>query len=239
MSTTERRDHLLRLLRQRADWLVDDLARETAASRRTVLRDLNHLRMRGFDIVGLAGPGGGVRLEATSVLVTSQLDADEVVALTLAVEVASATSHTPFAAAADRALGKIEAALPVRRAEELRLFRQRIIVSHTTPMMRPEHRPIDDQLIGVFEAGFSSRQLITFDYVDRKKSSTNRTVEPQGLLVRPPVWYVLGWDRSRDDFRTFRADRISKPSLTDDTFTLRMLPDDWKYNPSGWPSARG
>lgn len=230
MSTDERRDRVLRLLRQRSDWLVDDLAREAGASRRTVLRDLNHLRIRGFDIVGLAGPGGGVRLEATSVLITSQLDADEVVALTLAVEVAAATSTTPFARAADRALSKIEASLPFKRAEELRLFRERVVVSHGSPHMRPTHREIDDRLVGVFESAFTARRCIRFDYVDRHGNSTKRLAEPQGLLVRPPVWYVIAWDPARDDFRYFRADRIANPLLTTDEFAPRTLVDEWNYN---------
>ncbi len=237
MSTYERRELLARLLRQRSEWLVEDLARETEVSRRTVLRDLNHLRMRGFDIIGLAGPGGGVRLAATSVLVTSQLDADEVVALTLAVEVASATSTTPFASAAERALGKIEAALPTKRAEELRVFRERVIVSHTAPNMQPQHRAIDDRLVGVFEAAFSARRCLRFDYIDRHGNATSRSVEPQGLLVRPPVWYVIGWDPNRDAFRHFRADRIAAPELTDTAFSPRMLDNEWHYRPLGSPST--
>lgn len=227
MSTSERRDLLLRLLRQRSNWVVEDLARETGASRRTLLRDLNHLRLRGFDIVGLAGPGGGVRLESTSVMITSQLDADEVIALTLAVEVASAMSNTPFADAADRALGKIEASLPVKRAEELRLFRERVIVSQPAPNMRPTSREIDDTLVGAFEAAFTSGRCIRFDYIDRFGAPTTRMVEPQGLLVRPPVWYVIGWDPARDGFRHFRADRIAKPQLTDEVFAPRTLENEW------------
>lgn len=237
MPTAERRDLLLKLLRQRSDWLVDDLAREVVASRRTVLRDLNHLRLRGFDIIGLAGPGGGVRLEATSVMITSQLDADEVVALTLAVEVAAATSNTPFAGAATRALAKIEASLPARRAQELRLFRQRVVVSHRPPILQPKHQEIDPSLVGVFESAFTTRRCLRFDYVDRNGQPTSRTVEPQGLLVRPPLWYVIGWDHGRDAFRYFRADRMAEPQLTEETFAPRMLENEWQYNSTGWSAS--
>lgn len=229
--TSERRDLLLRLLRQRSDWLVADLARDVGASRRTVLRDLNHLRLRGFDIVGLAGPGGGVRLEATSVMITSQLDADEVVALTLAVAVAAAMSNTPFAGAADRALGKIEASLPIKRAEELRRFRERVLVSQSAPNMQPKAMEIDDTLVGVFESAFTARKCLSFDYTDRHGEPSQRTVEPQGLLVLPPLWYVISWDPARDAFRSFRADRIARPRLTEDTFAPRTLDHDWGFHP--------
>lgn len=112
MRTMERRDELVRLLRRRADWTVAGLARELEVSRRTVLRDLSALRDAGFDIDTFSGPGGGVRLNPTSVLVTSQLRASEVVALILSAEIARATKTVPFAAGAEIALTKIEQALP-------------------------------------------------------------------------------------------------------------------------------
>jgi predicted DNA-binding transcriptional regulator YafY len=71
MSSLERRETLVQLLRRRGDWTIDDLAYELGVSRRTILRDVNHLRERGFEISGMSGPGGGLHLEATSVLVTS------------------------------------------------------------------------------------------------------------------------------------------------------------------------
>jgi DeoR/GlpR family transcriptional regulator of sugar metabolism len=50
MSSLERRETLVQLLRRRGDWTIDDLAYELGVSRRTILRDVNHLRERGFEI---------------------------------------------------------------------------------------------------------------------------------------------------------------------------------------------
>src|SRR2546421_12531462 len=100
MSPDHRRNQLLRLLRARADWTAEALAQELEVSRRTVLRDLGALREGGFDIDTFSGPGGGVRLNPTSVMVTSQLRTDEVVALILSVEIALAATSDPFASAA-------------------------------------------------------------------------------------------------------------------------------------------
>lgn len=57
MNSPARRDTLLTLLRRRGGWTVADLADELEVSRRTILRDLNQLRDRGFDIKGMSGPG--------------------------------------------------------------------------------------------------------------------------------------------------------------------------------------
>ena len=37
-------------------------------------------------------------------------------------------------------------------------------------------------------------------------------------------WYLVGWDRRREDWRSFRIDRISKPAGTGRRFTARPLP---------------
>src|SRR5436190_9504004 len=120
MSTRERQDQLVRALRRRADWTVAGLAGELGVSRRTVLRDVGALREAGFEVDTFSGPGGGVRLNPTSVMITSRLAVTEVVALIVSVEIARAAKTVPFAAGAEHAPAKIEQALPAGRAAELR-----------------------------------------------------------------------------------------------------------------------
>jgi predicted DNA-binding transcriptional regulator YafY len=221
VSSLERRDSLLRLLRRRGDWTVTDLAHELDVSRRTILRDVNHLRDRGFDISGMTGPGGGLHLEATSVMITSHLETDEVVALILSVAIARATTWIPFADGAERALAKIEAALPKQRVGELQRFMQRVLIGDSALDLRGAVPGIEPTLVATFEKAFTSSQLLAFNYVDREGRRTRRQVEPHGLLVRAPLWYVIAWDPRRDAPRLFRADRIRRPSVTEETFLPR------------------
>jgi predicted DNA-binding transcriptional regulator YafY len=221
MSSLERRETLVQLLRRRGDWTIDDLANELGVSRRTILRDVNHLRERGFEISGMSGPGGGLHLEATSVLVTSHLQTDEVIALILSVAVARATTSIPFADGADRALAKIEAALPRHRVAELQRLMQRVLIGDTVPDVRIAPTRIDPTLVVVFEDAFTSGRLLTFSYTDREGRRTRRKVEPHGLLVRAPLWYVIAWDSRRNAPRLFRADRMRRPSVIEETFLPR------------------
>jgi predicted DNA-binding transcriptional regulator YafY len=221
MNSVARRDELLMLLRRKGDWTIADLAHELGVSRRTTLRDVNHLRDRGFDIRGMSGPGGGVHLEATSVMITSHLDTDEVVALILSVAIARAATWIPFAAGAERALVKIEAALPEQRVCELQRFMQRVLIGDSTPDPGTTFAEIDPGMVATFEQAFTTSRLLSFNYVDREGRRTRRRVEPHGLLVRAPLWYVIAWDPRRDAPRLFRADRIRRPSITDQTFLPR------------------
>jgi predicted DNA-binding transcriptional regulator YafY len=221
MRTTERRDELLRLLRRRGDWRVDDLASELAVSRRTVLRDVGHLRERGFEITGMSGPGGGVQLAGSSVMLTSRLDADEVVALILAVAVSRAVTSVPFSESADRALAKIEGALPRKRVAELQRFMQRVLIGDPAPEPAPARSRLDPGLVSAFETAFATDRLLAFTYRDQHGRRTQRRVEPHGLLVRIPLWYVIAWDPRRDAPRLFRADRARRPRVTEERFVPR------------------
>jgi predicted DNA-binding transcriptional regulator YafY len=207
------------MLRRRSDWTAADLARELAVSRRTVLRDLRALREAGFDLDTFSGPGGGVRLNPTSVMVTSQLRTAEVIALIVSVEIARAAKTVPFAAGAERALAKIEEVLPMSRAVELRALRERILIGE--PSQAGRLADIDPGLVEAFETAFTTTHLLAFTYRDQRGRSTNRRVEPHGLLVRQPLWYVIAWDTDRGAARLFRADRISRPTVSDRTFVAR------------------
>lgn len=219
MRTRDRHDRLLRLLQSRADWTTVGLARELSVSRRTVLRDLGALRDVGFELDTFSGPGGGVRLNPTSVMITSQLQATEVITLIVSAEIARATKTVPFAAGAEHALAKIEQALPPSRAAELRALRERILIG--TASAQGKLADVDPDLVETFETAFSATRLLAFGYRDQRNRSTNRLVEPHGLLVRQPIWYVIAWDTERNAPRLFRADRVSSPVVSDRAFVPR------------------
>ena len=193
MRTMDRRDQLLQLLRRRADWTAAGLARELGVSRRTVLRDLGGLREAGFDLATFSGPGGGVRLNPTSIMITSQLRASEVVALIVSVEIARAAKTVPFAAGAQQALAKIEQAPPPRPGPAS----YGRCASESWPANRPRTPgppPSTPALVEAFENAFTSTRLLAFTYRDQQGRRSKRQAEPHGLLVRPPLWYVLAWD---------------------------------------------
>jgi predicted DNA-binding transcriptional regulator YafY len=190
-------------------------------SRRTILRDLNRLRSRGFDIAAASGPGGGVQLRPTSVMITSRLDGEEVAALILSVAIAKATPWIPFAGAAEKALAKIEAALPRQRVGELRTFMQRVLIGDPSSVPAGEIGIMEPTLVPQFERAFTGNLLLRFDYTDGRRSSSRRTVEPHGLLVRAPLWYVIAWDLERDAPRLFRTDRVRRPEATSQGFLPR------------------
>lgn len=221
MTLIERLDELVRLLRGRADWRTQDLAEALAVSNRTVLRDLDRLRDRGFEISAMSGPGGGVHLEPTSVIVTSQLAGEDVVALILAVAIAQAMPWIPFASGAQAALTKIQASLPYERASQLQTLMMRIMIGNPSPASSRLAGKVSPLLARLFETAFSEHRLLGFAYRDSQGNETHRRVEPHGLLVRAPTWYIVAWDTEIDKARLFRADRIRSPHVLAQRFLPR------------------
>ncbi len=225
MDSSARREALVRLLRRSARRTIGELAQELEVSRRTVLRDVAALRNRGFSISGDGGRGGGVRMDPDTILLSTQLEADEVVALVLSVAMLRATPWVPFSDRADRALEKIEGALPAERLRDLRRLLSRVLVGDPAPadtFGTPGR--VDTALLGAFQTTFTRREVLEFRYIDRSGRRTARTVEPHALLVRAPFWYILAWDRKRGALRQFRMDRIRGPRVRDgESFAPRSI----------------
>ena len=80
---------------------------------------------------------------------------------------------------------------------------------------------IDPELLPAFETAFLQQLQLRFSYRDAKGAQTQRLVEPQAMLILPPLWYLVAWDPMREDFRYFRMDRISAPEIADDAPFLR------------------
>lgn len=214
MPRAERLMDLADRLRGRAETTVLELADELGVSARTVLRDLSALRERGMPISGQAGPGGGIRLEGSRGLTAIHLSLSEAVALWLAARLSREASDLPWSEAAGSGLAKLLASLPQPKATRLRALCRRVLVGPpASPELRATAGHPPPELLRLFEEAFSSGTGLGFHYTDRTGKRTVRRIEPHGLVVEPPVWYVLARDIAKGEPRTFRMDRIARPRL--------------------------
>ncbi len=222
MNIRLRQDAIVRSLRRSGTSTVAELALEVGASRRTVLRDLCALRDEGFVIHSEPGRGGGLQLDPRSVQTTVKLSVAEVFALLISVASMTAIGGIPFAGLADVALAKIEKALPADKLHDLRRLLGCLFVSKLAPQVDIAGMgEMDKQLLPAFETAFLQQQYLRFQYCDAKGAVTQRYVEPQAMLILPPLWYLVAWDPERNDFRHFRMDRVSAPECVQGAAFLR------------------
>lgn len=200
---------LLEYLRAHETTTVAQIAEALGVSTRTVLRDLATLRDRGWPIRSDTGPGGGVMLERDRGVAAVHLKVDEIASLWLAVQLSVSVSLLPWSASSRAALDKIFASLPKERARTLRQIVKRVLVGRpASERIRAELASPAPELLVAFEAAFSQDACLAFDYTDRHGNKTRRSVEPHGLLVEAPAWYLLTRDTESGEARMFRMDRI-------------------------------
>jgi predicted DNA-binding transcriptional regulator YafY len=214
MARAERLLELTDLLRGRDATTVSSLAEELGVSRRTLLRDLSALRGRGLPISGEAGPGGGVRLEGNRGITAVHLSLPEVVAMWLAARLSQEASDLPWGAAASSGLDKLLGSLPSAKARALRALCRRVIIGcPASAKIRAGAGAAPEELLRLFEEAFSLGRGLGFHYTDRAGKKSIRRIEPHGLLVETPLWYVLARDVDKGEPRMFRMDRIARPKL--------------------------
>ncbi|MFI7214315.1 helix-turn-helix transcriptional regulator [Micromonospora maritima] len=222
-TTSARLLALLSLLQARRDWPGTVLADRLGVSARTVRRDVDRLRELGYPIASTRGPDGGYRLGAGSALPPLLFDDEQAVALTVALQTA-ATTVTGIEEAAARALATVRQVMPSRlrhRVDALRV----VAVERAGAAAKPRVEP---GLLMTLSAAVHAREVLRFDYRTAATGSTEdappRRAQPHHLVTWGGRWYLVAWDLDRDDWRTFRVDRISPRTPTGPRFTPRELP---------------
>jgi predicted DNA-binding transcriptional regulator YafY len=218
MNVRLRQEAIIRSLRRNGSSTIAELAGQVGASRSTLLRDINALREQGFVIRSEPGRGGGLQLDPRSVQTAPRLSVIEVFALLISVASMRAAGNLPFSSVADTGLAKIEKALPSDKIRDFRHFLDCLYIGELAPQVdRTNIGTMDPALLPEFEAAFLQRLHLRFNYRDAKGESSTRVVEPQAMLILPPLWYLVAWDPAREDFRHFRMDRIREPYCIEGT----------------------
>lgn len=186
---------MLSLLQARRDWSGQLLAERLEVSSRTVRRDVERLRELGYEIKAYKGPDGGYRLVPGSELPPLRFDDDQAVAIAVALQ-SAAGSGVDIEEAADRALATVRQVMPSR-------LRHRVDgIRFSVPRAAS---PLDPTVLESVSAAVREHRVLRFDY----RESVPRQTEPHALVARHGLWYLIGWDLVRDDWRIYRVDRMT------------------------------
>jgi len=216
--TSSRLLEMLSLLQGRRDWPGNELAGRLEVSCRTIRRDIQRLRALGYPVDALSGPAGGYRLRAGSAMPPLLLDDDEAIAIAVGLRTAARASVTGIEETAVRALVKLEQILPAHLRRRVAALSS---ATYTLPVGGPTVNP---QHLTVIAAACRDSECLRFAYRSRDGAESRREVEPHSLVNHGRRWYLLAWDRRREDWRTFRIDRLAKPASSGARFTPRTLP---------------
>jgi predicted DNA-binding transcriptional regulator YafY len=219
LGTSARLLHLLSLLQVRSDWTGPQLAERLGVSTRTIRNDVERLRTLGYPVDGAPGAAGGYRLRAGASLPPLLLTDDEAVAVAVGLRAAASGSVAGIEESSLRALAKLGQVLPSR------LRRQVGALHGSTLSLGREGPSVDADILIAIAATVHARDVLRFDYASHDGGCRLRTVEPHRLVHTRGRWYLVAWDIDRDDWRTFRADRIRPRSHTGPRFRVREDPE--------------
>ena len=221
MDTSARLLKLLSLMQARPTWTGPELASRLEVTDRTLRRDIARLRSLGYPVEAISGPHGGYELVPGGAIPPLLLDDDEAVAVAVGLRAAAAGGMIGFEDAALAALAKIEAVLPNR-------LRARVGDLHAATVVDTgrEATPVDPAALVTVARASQRPERLRFTYTAGNGAVTERNVEPYHLVHLSRRWYLVGFDRQRDDWRSFRVDRMSDVVDTGMRFEPRPAPPD-------------
>ncbi|NZA26409.1 YafY family transcriptional regulator [Luteimonas sp. SJ-92] len=218
LETSARLLRLLALLQARRFWTGAELAERLQVTPRTVRRDADKLRSLGYPVRSSSGVAGGYQLGAGSTLPPLLLEDDEALAVALGLRMATTGSVAGMEESAVGALAKLEQVLPARLRRRVRALHAAVSpLGLSGPLVQPE-------VLTTLGGACRGEQRARFRYRDREGRGSEREVEPHGLVCATGHWYLVGWDLQRQDWRTFRVDRIDARILTGQRFMPRPIP---------------
>ena len=219
LDTSARLLRLLSLFQARRYWSGAELCDRLEVTARTLRRDVDRLRTLGYPVNSTSGVAGGYQLAAGMTLPPLLLDDDEAVAVAVGLRTAASGTVAGIEESSVRALAKLEHVLPSR-------LRHRVEALHSFIVPMPNTAPkVDAERLMAIAAACRDSERLRFNYNSRSGGLSTREVEPHRLVHTGRRWYLAAWDLSRNNWRTFRVDRIEGRLTTGARFIQRVPPE--------------
>ncbi|MGC4934884.1 helix-turn-helix transcriptional regulator [Gordonia sp. DT30] len=218
LETSARLLQLLSLLQMRREWSGQELADRLEITTRTVRRDVDKLRALGYPVGASVGVGGGYRLGAGAEMPPLLLDDQEVLAVALGLDAVTTGPVSDMAEASAGALSKLRQVMPSRLRHRLDALSLEAV-----PRTRGQ-ASVSAAVLTDIAATCHRQERLRFEYRRGDGTESRREAEPYRLVRNGMRWYLVAFDLGRDDWRSFRVDRMVPKTPTGPRFAPRDLP---------------
>ncbi len=208
-NTSTRTLRLLSLLQARRYWPGAELAERLRVSPRTLRRDIDRLRELGYPVQAQRGVEGGYQLAAGAALPPLLVDDEEAVALAVGLQAAAQGAVEGIAESSVRALAKVVQVMPARLRRRVEALGAMTVPASWGGEAQPS---ADPHALTTVALACRDSERLRFSYIAAGGEQSARHVEPHRLVLLTRRWYLVGYDLTRHDWRTFRLDRLSAPA---------------------------
>jgi predicted DNA-binding transcriptional regulator YafY len=209
LAPTARLLELLELLQARPLTTGREIADRLAIDARTVRRYITALQDLGIPVEGQRGVGGGYRIRPGYRLPPLMLSDDEAVVVAIGIVASGRVGLTGGAESRETALAKIHRVLP----DGLRRRVEALEATLDFTGAAPTGAPVAGETVLLLAEAIRGRRRVRTGYRAFSGEETRRELSPHGLVVHSARWYLAAYDHLRDDMRTFRVDRMRRPTL--------------------------
>ena len=208
MRCADRLFQLVQFLRTHRAATGQQIADELGVSVRTVYRDISDLQSSGIPIRGEAGVG--YRLDRGFELPPLTFTSEELEGLALGARIVAAWGDADLAAAVNHAMNRIESVLP----NALR----KVLID--TPLLAPQFqsRAGMSREVSTIRRAIGERRVLRLQYERADGDKSERAIRPLGLHFWGNKWTVAAWCELREDYRSFRPDRMLAVEMLERTF---------------------
>lgn len=223
---SDRHARILGILRAEEICTSGQICRELDVSPRTLMRDIQELRDSGYPIESDRGRGGGLRLVDRFGIDKLNLNHSEIIDMLISLAITEKLNSPLLGKNLKSIRQKISQSFPPHQRGVIRQLRKRIFIGRPASQQTlSAYTSPSDNVTSVINDSFFNGNIIEIEYFSGKQELTTRQVEPSFILLSWPIWYVMGWDYLRQDFRVFRIDRISKCEKVDKKMLRRNYDD--------------
>jgi predicted DNA-binding transcriptional regulator YafY len=206
---------VLELLQSRSRLSGGELAERLDVDRRTVRRYVSTLQELGVPVESEPGRYGGYCLRPGYKLPPMMFNEEEALALILGLLASRRAGVLAASPAVEGALAKIDRVLPDRLRGRVQAVQGALAF---TPLRASATASNPNMLLDVSTAAQENRR-VWLRHRGGDEVTTEREIDPYGVVHHRGRWYVVGWCHLRQDVRMFRLDRVLQLEPRDDTFS--------------------
>lgn len=185
-----------------------DLSQYLSVSLRTIYRDIADLTASGVPIISETGVG--YVLDKGHIVKPLMFTLDEIEALAMGAQMVKSFCGPDLHGPITQAMNRLVSALPDQLRQD---YENTFLLARNTNKVDPLRISFTD-----LRGAMRDKSIVKLTYTDLREQTTQRTVRPLCLVFFGQVWVLLAWCESRNNFRSFRLDRIEKALITEKKF---------------------
>lgn len=211
---------ILTILKSKRITTGPELARKFDVSVRTIYRDIKKLEEAGIPVIPIEGKGYSIM--NGYFIAPVMFNQMEVNALITAEKLIAKTNDESLINHFETTLEKIKSVFRNELKSQGELLQRKMLVFKNSDVT------VKSTSLSYIQMAITNFRVTELHYQAKEKEKTLRRIEPLAIYNIQDNWIVIAWCRLRDDYRSFRLDRIHQFQVLDETFEDRQF-DLGKY----------